>query len=147
MSNHSISHICKVKGLPKKFQVSPPWNTASSSRRVSTKIKETRLSPSLIWVTTLMAWASTKPRLLEQSKYFSTMHKAKPRDNPTKQDYHHPIFFLCFLFIDDACSPLSITWIVNHCLFKAWSWLCLCNYYDLFLNSNNLHMINAFSWN
>ena len=105
MSNCSISHIYKVKGLPKKFWVSPPWKTTSSPWRFLAKIKETGLSPSLTWFTTLMARASIKSHLPEQSKSFPTMHKAKlkffcilsigafinqPRDNCMK--IHHMAF-------------------------------------------------------
>ena len=79
MSSLSINHICKVKGLPRNCCDSPPRNTKSSPKRVSVKIKEAGLSPSLTRLTTLMAQASTKPGLLEQSENSCMKQSGKPK--------------------------------------------------------------------
>ena len=79
MSNLSINHIYKAKGLLRKFCDSPPRNTESSPKRVFAKIREVGLSPSLTWLTIAMAQASTKPSLPQQSKNPPTKQRAKPK--------------------------------------------------------------------
>ena len=79
MSSLSINHICKVKGLRRKFCNFPLRNIESNPKRVYAKIREAGLSPSLTWLTMPMAQASTNPGLLEQSKNSPTKQRVKPK--------------------------------------------------------------------
>ena len=79
MSNLSINHIYKVKGLSRNCCDSLLRNTEYNPKRVSTKIKEVGLSPSLTWLTIPTAWASTKLGLLKQSKNYPMKQKTKPK--------------------------------------------------------------------
>ena len=79
MSSLSINHICKVKGLPRKCCDSPPINTESSPKKVSAKIREAGLSPSLT-----------------HNTYDSSIHRARP--SGAKQRFSHD--FRCLVQVN-----------------------------------------------
>jgi len=101
MSNLSINHIYKVKGLPRKICDSPPRNTELNPKRVFAKIRELGLSPSLTWLKMPIAWASTKPGLPEQRK-----------NSPTKQRAKQKFFYMLLVtpWVHLLISPKTTTW-------------------------------------